>query len=56
MRVEINGSVMSGCGLEPCSSDRFTMIEKTEEDTEYYNDNSDDDDIPDLGADISEWG
>mmetsp|Transcript_27030 Transcript_27030/g.31939 ORF Transcript_27030/g.31939 Transcript_27030/m.31939 type:complete len:456 (-) Transcript_27030:51-1418(-) len=47
IRVEINGSVMSGCGLEPCSSARFTMIEKTEDDVEYDDDNSDDDDDDD---------
>jgi len=61
IRVEINGSVMSGWGLEPCSSARFTMIEKTEDDVKYDDDNSDDDDddiedyIPDLSDDIGSF-
>jgi len=63
IRVEINGSVMSGWGLEPCSTARFTMIEKTEDDMEYYDDNSDDDDddddieeyIPNLSDDIGSF-
>jgi hypothetical protein len=41
-KIEINGSVMIGAGLEPCSIARFTMIEKTEDD--YYDDEDDEDD------------
>ena len=64
IRVEINGSVMSGWGLEPCSTARFTMIEKTEDDMEYYDDNLEDDDdddddieeyIPNLSDDIGSF-
>ena len=56
-KIEINGSVMLGVGLEPCSIARFTMIEKTEddyyddeEDEEYIDDDTDDDNdnLPEL--------
>jgi len=50
MGVEINGSVMSGYGLEPCFTDRFTMIEETENDMDC-NDHSDEDDDGDGGDD-----
>jgi len=43
-RIEINGSVMIGVGLEPCSDARFTMIEKTENDDFDDDDDEDDDD------------
>ena len=42
-RIEINGAVMIGVGLEPCSIARFTMIEKTEDDFDYDDDDDDDD-------------
>lgn len=45
-KIEINGSVMFGMDLEPCSIARFTMIEKTEE--ENYEEDDDDDDLDDL--------
>jgi len=56
---------MSCWGLEPCSTARFTMIEKkTEDDMEYYDDtlydDDDDDDyiydyIPNLSDDIGSF-
>mmetsp|Transcript_13918 Transcript_13918/g.21151 ORF Transcript_13918/g.21151 Transcript_13918/m.21151 type:complete len:582 (+) Transcript_13918:314-2059(+) len=63
-KIEINGSVMLGVGLEPCSIARFTMIEKTEDD--YYDDDEEDDDdeddidddyddLPDLRDDIGSF-
>jgi len=57
MQVEINGSVMSGCGLEPCSSGQFTMIEKTEEEIEYYSDGDEilEANIPELSDDIGSF-
>ena len=46
-KFEINGAVMLGVGLEPCSIARFTMIEKTEEDTDDEEDDEDTlDDLP----------
>jgi len=52
-RVEINGSVMDGLGLEPCPVGRFTMIEKTEDDDNFYEDEEEDDDEEDDEDDIS---
>ena len=51
-RIEINGAVMLGIGLEPCSVARFTMIEKTEQDDDDGDDDdSDQDDLPiDIGS------
>ncbi len=43
-RIEINGAVMIGVGLEPCSIARFTMIEKTEDDDDIDEDDEDDED------------
>lgn len=42
-KIEINGSVMLGLDLEPCSIARFTMIEKTEDDYYDHEDEEDDD-------------
>ena len=61
VKIEVNGSVMMGWGLEPCAVSRFTMIEKTEEDAYYdeedYDDEDDDDDedyddLPELDDNI----
>ena len=58
-RIEINGSVMQGVGLEPCSIARFTMIEKTEEDYDFEDDEEedleDDDDFPHPKFDIGSF-
>ncbi len=65
-KIEINGSVMLGVGLEPCSIARFTMIEKTEDDSyddedddedddNDDNDDIDDDDLPELDNDIGSF-
>mmetsp|Transcript_7181 Transcript_7181/g.10836 ORF Transcript_7181/g.10836 Transcript_7181/m.10836 type:complete len:484 (-) Transcript_7181:41-1492(-) len=43
-KIEVNGAVMLGVGLEPCSIARFTMIEKTEVDSNDDEDDDDDDD------------
>mmetsp|Transcript_2078 Transcript_2078/g.2935 ORF Transcript_2078/g.2935 Transcript_2078/m.2935 type:complete len:494 (+) Transcript_2078:75-1556(+) len=54
-KIEINGSVMQGWGLEPCSVARFTMVEKTED--EVDDDDDDDDDDDEDGIDNFEgWG
>lgn len=45
-RIEVNGAVMLGIGLEPCSVARFTMIEKTELDDDEGYDDEDLDDLP----------
>jgi len=55
-KIEINGAVMLGVGLEPCSIARFTMIEKTEAD---YDDDEDDepwDELPLLDDASGETG
>jgi hypothetical protein len=50
-RIEVNGAVMVGIGLEPCSVARFTMIEKTEQDNDEEYDDDDLDDLPlDIGS------
>jgi len=56
-RIEINGSVMQGVGLEPCSIARFTMIEKTEEDYDLDDDEDEDNDdnFPDASHDYGEF-
>lgn len=57
-KIEINGAVMIGWGLEPCSIARFTMIEKTEEDyteEDEEDDDNDDFDLPDLPFDIGSF-
>jgi len=58
-KIEINGAVMMGVGLEPCSVAQFTMIEKTEENGPYdddeEDDDDDDDDFPTLGDDIGSF-
>ena len=46
-KIEVNGAVMLGVGLEPCSIARFTMIEKTEVDSSDDEDDDDDDDEDD---------
>lgn len=50
-KIEINGSVMDGWGLEPCSVARFTMVEVTEDshDDDDDDDDNDDDDDDDDG-------
>ena len=53
-KIEINGAVMLGVGLEPCSVARFTMIEKTEEDD--YEDDYDDDDDEDEDDNYGNFG
>lgn len=45
-RIEVNGAVMLGIGLEPCSIARFTMIEKTEQDDDEDEDDEEVDDLP----------
>ena len=42
-KIEINGSVMYGVDIEPCSVARFTMIEKSEDDFHEDEDEIDDD-------------
>jgi hypothetical protein len=46
-RIEVNGNVMDGWALEPCSVARFTMVEITEEDEET--DEEDDETLDELG-------
>lgn len=53
-KVEINGAVMMGWGLEPCSVARFTMIEKTED--SFIDDDEEDDDDGDDDDDDDEAG
>lgn len=53
-KIEVNGSVMFGVGLEPCSVARFTMIEKTEED-ELHDDDDDDDPWSNLREDVGSF-
>jgi hypothetical protein len=48
-RIEVNGAVMVGIGLEPTSVAKFTMIEKTEEDV--FDEDQDSDDDEDDGGD-----
>lgn len=50
-RIEVNGAVMVGIGLEPTSVAKFTMIEKTEEDAFDEDHDSDDDEDDDDGGD-----
>jgi len=53
-RIEVNGAVMLGIGLEPCSVARFTMIEKTEQDDD--DDDADDEDyLDDLPLDVGSF-
>lgn len=54
-KIEINGSVMFGVGLEPCSVARFTMIEKTDEEEDVEDEDEDDDDLPELSEDIGSF-
>lgn len=49
-RIEINGAVMMGVGLEPCSIAQFTMIEKTEDDFD-----EDEDEIDELPFDVGSF-
>ena len=55
-KIEINGSVMQGVGLEPCSIARFTMIEKTEEDYDLDEDDDDDDEEDDFPHSSLDYG
>ena len=54
-KIEINGSVMYGVDIEPCSVARFTMIEKSEDD--FYEDDEDeiDDDDDDDDEDNDDF-
>ena len=55
-KIEINGSVVFGVDLEPCSVARFTMIEKTDvEDDVEDDEDDDDDDLPELSEDIGSF-
>jgi hypothetical protein len=54
-RIEINGSVMDGWGLEPCSVASFTMVEVTEDFSEYDDDDDDDDDEEDENNNYDDY-
>jgi hypothetical protein len=57
-KLEVNGAVMLGVGLEPTSISRFTMIEKTEDDDEEDEEEEDDDymdNLPILGDDVGSF-
>lgn len=53
-KIVINGAVMLGVGLEPCSVARFTMIEKTEDDSEFE-ENDDENLLDDLPLDVGSF-